>query len=301
MESSCKEKREKMFWGETDFFNEKVTLQIFEIKAASSKQCYRLNRCYLFIDIFVALRSFDEQAKAKKMVEQYPLYLYFFSLLSATIFFYKWFTLRKTALRNLPPSPPRFPIIGNLHQVGPDPYISLRAWAKKYGPLMLLKFGSVPVVVVSSAEAAREILKTHDLVFADRPFISVANRLTYNGRDVAFARYSEYWRQVKSICVTQLLSSRRVQSFHDVREEEVALLIRNIEHPPSKIVNLSDLLAELTQNVVSRVALGRKYGSGENGNSSYKILLEEIMELLGYSRSMRDYFPLLGFVLCSNF
>ncbi|WOH00775.1 hypothetical protein DCAR_0520150 [Daucus carota subsp. sativus] len=233
---------------------------------------------------------------AMKMVEQYPLYLYFISLLSATIFFYKWLTLKKIALRNLPPSPPRFPVIGNLHQVGPDPYISLRALAEKYGPLMLLKFGSVPVVVVSSAEAAREILKTHDLVFADRPFLSVANRIFYKGRDVAFARYSEYWRQVKSMCVTQLLSSRRVQSFHNVREEEVALLIQNIEHPPSKIVNLSDLLAELAQNVVCRVALGRKYGRGINGNSSYKILLGEIMELIGYSRSMRDFFPLLGWV-----
>nr|AKJ23355.1 CYP71AJ25 [Thapsia garganica] len=230
-----------------------------------------------------------------KMLEQYHLYVYFFSLISATIFLYKWLTLRKTALKNLPPSPPTFPIIGNLHQIGPDPHISLRALAEKFGPLMLLKFGSVPVLVVSSADAAREILKTHDLVFSDRPISSVANRLFYNGRDVAFALYSEYWRQVKSMCVTQLLSSRRVHSFHNVREEEVALLIRNIEYPPSKIVNLSDLLAELTQNVVCRVALGRKYESGDKGNS-YKILLGEIMELLGYSRSMGDFFPLLGWV-----
>nr|QPC57094.1 CYP71AJ48 [Kitagawia praeruptora] len=229
-----------------------------------------------------------------KMLEQYPLFLYFLSLSFVTIFLYKWLTLNKTALKNLPPSPPKLPIIGNLHQIGPEPHISLRALAQKYGPLMLLKFGSVPVLVVSSADAAREILKTNDLVFSDRPYSSVANRLSYNGRDVGFARYSEYWRQVKSVCVTQLLSSRRVHSFHNVREEEVALLIQNIEYPHSKLVNLSDMLAELTTNVVCRVSLGRKYESGHKGNS-YKILLKEIMKLLG-SRSMGDYFPLLGWV-----
>nr|QHG62886.1 psoralen synthase [Kitagawia praeruptora] len=230
-----------------------------------------------------------------KMLEQYPLFLYFLSLSFVTIFLYKWLTLKKTALKNLPPSPPKLPIIGNLHQIGPEPHISLRALAQKYGPLILLKLGSVPVLVVSSADAAREILKTNDLVFSDRPYSTVTSRISYNGRDVAFARYSEYWRQVKSTCVTHLLSSRRVHSFHNVREEEVALLIQNIECPHSKLVNLSDLLAELTQNVVCRVAFGRKYESGHKGDS-YKKLLEEIMKLAGYSRSMEDYFPLLGWV-----
>ncbi|KAK1381080.1 Psoralen synthase [Heracleum sosnowskyi] len=230
-----------------------------------------------------------------KMLEQSPLYLYFFSLSLATIFLYKWLTLRKAAVKNLPPSPPKVPIIGNLHQIGPDPHVSLRDLAQKYGPLMLLKFGSVPVVVVSSADAAQEILKTNDLVFSDRPTLSVPNRIFYNGRDVGFARYSEYWRQLKSACVTQLLSSSRVHSFHNVREEEVALLIQNIQHPHSKLVNLSDLLAELTNNVVCRVALGRKYYSVYKGKS-YKILFDELMKMLGYSRSIGDFFPWLGWV-----
>ncbi|KAK1381083.1 Psoralen synthase [Heracleum sosnowskyi] len=242
-----------------------------------------------------AFSSCNGQTTAMKMLEQSPLYLYFFPLSLVTIFLYKWLMLRKAAVKNLPPSPPKVPIIGNLHQIGPDPHVSLRDLAQKYGPLMLLKFGSVPVLVVSSADAAQEILKTNDLVFSDRPTLSVPNRIFYNGRDVGFARYSEYWRQLKSACVTQLLSSSRVHSFHNVREEEVALLIQNIQHPHSKLVNLSDLLAELTNNVVCRVALGRKYYSVYKGKS-YKILFDELMKMLGYSRSLGDFFPWLGWV-----
>ncbi|WOH10585.1 hypothetical protein DCAR_0730054 [Daucus carota subsp. sativus] len=225
------------------------------------------------------------------MLEQNPQYLYLLTIFSVIVIFYRWFTV-KTASKNLPPSPPKLPIIGNFHQIGPDPHISLGALAQKYGSLMLLKFGSVPVLVASSADAAQEIMKTNDLAFADRPTTSITDRLFYNSRDVGFARYSEYWRQVKSICVVQLLSTKRVQSFHNVREEEVDLLIQNIEY--SKIVNLRDLFSELTNNVVCRVALGRKYGN-DKGNS-YKHLLKEMTNLLGYFRSIGDFIPLLYWI-----
>nr|QHG62887.1 angelicin synthase [Kitagawia praeruptora] len=230
-----------------------------------------------------------------KMLEQYPLYLYLVLLFLVTLVLYRWLTLRKTPSKNLPPSPPKLPIIGNLHQIGPDPHISLGALAQKYGPLMLLKFGSVPVLVVSSADAAREIFKTHDLAFSDRPISNVAKRIFYNERNVGFSRYSEYWRQVKSTCVTQLLSSSRVHSFHNVREEEVALLINKIEFSHSETVNLTDLLGELTRNVVCRVALGRKYEKNHEG-ISYKRLLEDIMEMLAFSRSIGDFIPFLSWI-----
>nr|QPC57095.1 CYP71AJ50 [Kitagawia praeruptora] len=229
-----------------------------------------------------------------KMLEQYFMYLSFVSLFTVTFFLYKSLRIRTRVSKNLPPSPPKLPVIGNLHQLGSDPHISLRSLAQKYGPLMLLKFGSVPVLVVSTADAAREIMKTHDLVFSDRPDSSISNRIFYNGKDVALARYSEYWRKVKSVCVLQLLSKRRVNSFRNVREEEVALLIQNIGFSHSEIVNLSELFSELTSSVLCRVALGRKYESDKG--KSYKKLLGEMTELLGYFRSKGKYIPLLYWV-----
>ncbi|KAM2557823.1 hypothetical protein TB2_014902 [Malus domestica] len=66
-------------------------------------------------------------------------------LVSLIIILCKYFS---TTSINSPPSPPKFPIIGNLHQLGLRPYRSLHALSRCHGPLMLLHFGSVPVLIV---------------------------------------------------------------------------------------------------------------------------------------------------------
>ena len=88
--------------------------------------------------------------------------------------------------KNLPPSPPRLPILGNLHQLGSSPHRALQAMAKTYGQLMLLGLGSLHVLVASSADAAREIMKTHDLVFSNRPKLSIPSRISYGSSDITF-------------------------------------------------------------------------------------------------------------------
>lgn len=86
-------------------------------------------------------------------------------LIAALIFF--WIFLQKRP--RFPPGPCPVPIIGNLHQLRLPAHRSLTELAGKYGPIMFLRFGSVPTVVVSSSEMAKQFLKTHDLIFANRP------------------------------------------------------------------------------------------------------------------------------------
>ncbi|VVB04760.1 unnamed protein product [Arabis nemorensis] len=156
---------------------------------------------------------------------------------------------------------------------------------------MLLHFGSVPVLVVSSADAARDVLKTHDRVFASRPRTKIFEKLLYDGRDVASAPYGEYWRQMKSVCVLHLLSNKMVRSFRDVREEEIILMMEKIQKSSSLRVNLSKLLASLTNDVICRIALGRKYG----GEADFKELMERFTRLLGVV-SVGTYVPWLAWI-----
>lgn len=162
---------------------------------------------------------------------------------------------------------------------------------------MLLRFGRHPVLVVQSADAASEILKRHDLVFADKPRSRTTSRLFYNLSDISLAPYGEYWRSLKSLCVVQLLSSKMVQSFSCIREEETALLVGKISSCclSRSRVNLTALFKILTNDVVCRAAFGRKYSEEEAGRR-FVMLLKELLELLGKSVGIGEFIPWLSWI-----
>ncbi|KAJ8615510.1 hypothetical protein MRB53_034882 [Persea americana] len=198
---------------------------------------------------------------------------------------------------NLPPSPPNLPIIGNLHQLGNLPHRSLRSLANELGPLILLHLGHIPTLIVSTAEIAEEILKTHDLIFASRPSTTAARRIFYDCTDVAFSPYGEYWRQVRKICVLELLSIKRVNSYRSIREEEVGLMMERISQSCStgEAVNLSELLLLLSSGTITRVAFGKKYEGEEERKNKFADLATELTTLMG-AFFVGDYFPSFAWV-----
>jgi hypothetical protein len=186
--------------------------------------------------------------------------------------------------RRLPPSPRGLPLLGHLHLLGALPHRALRSLAAAHGPVLLLRLGRVPGVVVSSAAAAEEVMRTRDLEFASRPRVAMAERLLYGGRDVAFAPYGEYWRQAPRICVVHLLSARRVLSFRRVREEEAAALVGRVRAAAADVVDLSDLLIAYSNTVLTRIAFGdesaRGGGGGDRGRELRKVF-DDFARLLG--------------------
>ncbi|XP_021863466.1 cytochrome P450 71A22-like [Spinacia oleracea] len=219
-----------------------------------------------------------------------------FLIFSFLFFLYKWLYATPATNKNQPPSPRKLPVFGNLHQLGKLPHRSLRALSQQYGDLMLLHVGSKPTIVASSADTAREIMKTHDVVFANRPNLKVARRFLYDGKDLVFASYGEYWRQMKSICVLHVLSSKKVRSFREVREEEAAVMVDKIRRfrQSSEEVNLSEIIASLTKDVICRVAFGRKY-TGEEGCANIRELLSDFSEVV-VAFCMQDSVPWLGWI-----
>nr|POE75380.1 cytochrome p450 71a1 [Quercus suber] len=131
---------------------------------------------------------------------------------------------------------------------------------------MQLKFGSFPVVVASSAEMAKEFLKTHDHVFASRPKSAAGKYTAYNYHNITWSPYGPYWRQGR------------------------------------KPVMLKDHLFRLTLSIISRIALGKKYVSDESKYETSIVRPEEFQEmldellLLNAVFNIGDWIPWLDFL-----
>ncbi|KAG0548644.1 hypothetical protein BDA96_01G184300 [Sorghum bicolor] len=164
----------------------------------------------------------------------------------------------------LPPGPWQLPVVGSLHHLllsrhGGLLHRAVRELSGRHGPVMLLRLGAVPTLVVSSAEAAREVLKHHDAAFASRHLTPTLDVLSIGGRDILFSPYGELWRQLRRVCVLELFSARRVQSFRRIREEEAARLLRSVADScagGSAVVDIGERVCQAMNDTVVRSAVG---------------------------------------------
>ena len=161
---------------------------------------------------------------------------------------------------------------------------------------MFLQLGSVPTLVVSSADMAKEIFKTHDITFSGRPALYAAKRLSYGCKSVSFAPYGDHWREIRKVMILELLGPKRVQSFQAARGEEVSALLAEIAQASSSSgspVDLSELALSFANDVVCRVAFGKKYDASKRGR--FREMLGETQSLLG-GFCVADFFPWLGWI-----
>ncbi len=167
---------------------------------------------------------------------------------------------RKAMKLRLPPGPRPLPIIGNMHQFGDKPHISLWNLAKMYGPIMHLKLGSQRLVVVSSADAAREFVKVQDKVWAGRPLPPGADIFKENIENIVWAPYGNYWRHLRKICTIELFTSKRLESFRPLRTQEFSQMVRAIwdDSQQGKVVDLAVKISHLSFNNMTRMLLNKR-------------------------------------------
>jgi len=162
---------------------------------------------------------------------------------------------------------------------------------------MFLRLGSVPTVVVSSSDIAKQFLKTHDMVFANRPSTATGKYISYNFKGVILTPYGDYWKRVRKLCVTELLSAKRIESFKHVREEEVSAMIRSIWEESGSgtiAVNLSKAFFTLTTNIIWRIMAGKKLSNDDFGGDGkgFSYMVSQVVAAAG-AFSIGDFIPYL--------
>ncbi|GLJ52739.1 hypothetical protein SUGI_1123020 [Cryptomeria japonica] len=199
----------------------------------------------------------------------------------------------------LPPGPRAIPVIGHFHllmdKTKPIHQI-LSSLSTEYGAIMHLKFGSCPVLVISSSDLAKESFTVNDKAFASRPRSAQGQHLGYNYSMLGWAPYGPYWRNARKICVLELLSSKRIQSFGPKRMQEIKKTVNSLfqQTQLQSIVKMRRVLSKLTFKVLMTMIIDERYFGEESGISvdSVTHLIEESFMLHGVL-DIGDYIPWL--------
>ncbi|KAF8088277.1 hypothetical protein N665_0546s0009 [Sinapis alba] len=228
------------------------------------------------------------------------LFVPFFFILSCFFIFTTVRFLRSSPRSaTLPPGPPRLPIIGNIHQIGKLPHRSFADLSRTYGPIMHLKFGRLNTVIVSTPEAAREVLKTHDQTLSGRSPPNSILSINHQNVSVAWSHPSStYWRLLRRLSVTQMFSPQRVEATKALRMKKVQELVSFVNECSEReeAVDISRASFTTVLNIISNILFSVNLGSYGSGKSNvFQDLVLGNTEAAGRP-DLANFFPFLAFL-----
>jgi len=210
--------------------------------------------------------------------------------------------LNRLLYGKLPPGPRPRPVVGNLFDVQPVRCRCYQEWARRYGPIMTVWLGSQPTVVVSTAELAREVLKTHDQSLADRVRDRSSERFSRGGKDLIWADYGAHYIKVRKLCNLELFTPRRLEALRPIREDEVTAMVESVHRAVTapgnegKPLVVKNHLSMVAFNNITRLAFGKRFVNAageldEQGREFKGIVTDGIK--IGASLSIARYIPWL--------
>ncbi|XP_023544864.1 cytochrome P450 CYP736A12-like [Cucurbita pepo subsp. pepo] len=226
-------------------------------------------------------------------------------MFALVLLFWAWMERNKS--KKLPPGPKGFPIMGSLHLLGKLPHRDLHRLSQTYGPIMHMKLGIVNTIVVSSPEAAELFLKTHDVVFASRAPNEVFKHVSFSQKTIAFAKYGPYWRNMRKMCILELLSNHKANYLQSMRRQELGFTIHQLRDAAKSgmVVNISSKIYSLTANMACLMIIGRRFEDKELDEMGFKWMIQEILHLAG-AFNLGDFIPFIapldlqGFIRCAR-
>ncbi|KAJ6712315.1 hypothetical protein OIU79_008521 [Salix purpurea] len=212
------------------------------------------------------------------------------------ITWYAWIRVKsKKGSSSLPPGPRGLPLIGNLASLDPDLHTYFAGLARTYGPILKLQLGYKLGIIVSSPDLAREVLKDHDLTFANRDVPAVARIAFYGGLDIVWSPYGPEWRMIRKVCVLKMLSNSTLDSVYGLHRREVQNTVAYMYSKVGSPINVGEQTFLTILNVVTSMLWGGTVQGEERGRlgAEFRRAVADMTELLG-APNISDFFSCLG-------
>ncbi|XP_058085620.1 probable (S)-N-methylcoclaurine 3'-hydroxylase isozyme 2 [Magnolia sinica] len=200
--------------------------------------------------------------------------------------------------KNLPPGPQPWPILGNLLQLGNKPHATLAHMARIYGPLISVRLGAKLLIVASSPSAAADVLKTQDRLLSARDVPHTYRIKDYISFSLPFAyECDDRWKALRTICKTELFTTRMLDFQTHLREKKVSEVIGFIFSKEGEAMEMGEMAFAAVFNIIGNVVFSRDVLQlGDDSKKSASGLKHDISRLLelGLAPNLADLYPVLG-------
>ncbi|CAA6659077.1 unnamed protein product [Spirodela intermedia] len=215
-------------------------------------------------------------------------------LLWALLVVLGWLALRKPP-KGLPPGPRPLTLLGNLLQLGKLPHRSLAELARRHGPLISLRLGLVPHIVVSSPSVAKQVLQKHDQLLSYRAPPDATQALDHAKLSMVMLPPGATWRSLRKICNSKIFATQRLDANQGFRSQKVRELVSFVEQSAraGQPVDVGRAVFTTTLNLLSTTIFSADMVShDEESSAEFKNLVRQVM-IESASPNLSDYFPLL--------
>lgn len=135
--------------------------------------------------------------------------------------------IKRPSLR-LPPGPKPLPLIGNIHQLPKTfRWLELYNWSKKHGPVMHLSMGGQPLIVLSTHQAAHDLLNRRSARYSDRPRMVMAGELVTKGMHMLLRPYNSQYKLHQKM-EAPLVNLRAASSYRPLQDIESQQLLWDV-------------------------------------------------------------------------
>lgn len=172
---------------------------------------------------------------------------------------------------------------------------------QKYGPIVKLQLGHKICIVINSASVAREVLKDHDVTFANRDVPIAGKASSYGGRDILWSPYGAEWRMLRKISVLKMLGTAALDAVaaYEIRRREVRNRVRYLYTQVGSSVDVGEQGFVTILNVITAMMWGGAAVDGESresigaGAAELRETAAEMVHLLMVP-NISDFFPKLA-------
>ncbi|KAI5119696.1 hypothetical protein M0805_003581 [Coniferiporia weirii] len=136
--------------------------------------------------------------------------------------------LRRHSRLNLFPSPPSDPFLGHVRILSTaTPFTIFSEWRKTFGDIIYLTIVGHPMIVLNTAEAARDLMDKRSANYSDRPATVLHGKMIGWGNMLSFTGYNDRFR-VQRRFAHQYLNSQASMRLRPIQTEQVKVFIKNL-------------------------------------------------------------------------